>query len=1023
MASRAVADYQWQGAAMLRATTSHGPADVPRTLDLDDVACTRAWLNRVWQREDFRSALEPATPALSHAIETVVRGRQTEPRHVRRTALSTVCYLLRWQHRPTPLGLFAGTAPVSVGPRAGVRWRGKHHATIRPDAEWVTDMVLRLQRSPALLMRLPLLANNAAYPRGDRLVAPGPPSDGHALFLAPVEVSVRNTRPVAAAMDATREPISYGDLHAHLRDNFPQATTERIDALLMGLVEQQFLISSLWAPATTVDAFQHLCRELDRCQADSIPEVRDLVHALYTVREDVSSPQPTLSGTTNMNTVTARMRALTTVTPTPLLIDTALDCEVQLPQAVIAEVQAAVSALYRATPQPYGYRHWQDYHRRFRARYGVSALVPVMDLVSDSGLGLPAGYVGSERGAAPKPLTDRDELLLALVQEVLMDGREELRLTDATVNALEKAAGSDERLFVPRVEAAFEVHSRTTTALARGSFDVLLTAAPRPGSSMAGRFAHVLPPEQQDALAATYQGAPGVLPAQLVFPPRRRRNENVTRTQRLLPNVIELSGHREADETTIQLADIAVTADSRSFHLVRLTTGQRIDVRVLHALEGGTQTPPLARFLAEVANARSAAYKPFDFGAGSRLPYLPRVRYRRTILTQARWLLMADDLPGRKALTEQWEHAFGVWRDRLRVPMQVAMIEHDQRLPLDLSHPVHRRVLRARLDNTRRLELREVPDGDAHGWIGRTHEIWLSLGRSQPETAGKPRLRAAAPAADGRRLPGAGDVLHAQLHAHPHRYDEILSRHLPRLFAALGEILPTWWFTRHREMARPDADQHLDLTLQLPPGAYGTAAHHIGTWADSLHGLGLASGLVLAPYQPQTGRFGGPAAMDAAHQVFAADSAAALAQIRLAERTDAFAPQALAAASVLNLITHLAPSVTEAEEWLVDNLPQGTGRLDRDLRNQVLELSAAEGASGVFATLPGGSSVTESWQARAAVLDTYREALAGERAPLTVARTLLHQHHVRALGVSPSAEAATLRLVRMGALEHRMASR
>ncbi|MEF9906474.1 lantibiotic dehydratase [Streptomyces sp. P9-A2] len=228
MASRAVADYQWQGAAMLRATTSPGSADVPRTLDLDDVAGTRAWLNRVWQCEDFRSVLEPATPALSHAIETVVRGRQTEPRRVRRTALSTVCYLLRWQHRPTPLGLFAGTAPVSVGPRAGVRWRGKHHATIRPDAEWVTDMVLRLQRSPALLMRLPLLANNAAYPRGDRLVAPGPPSDGHALFLAPVEVSVRNTRPVAAAMDAAREPISYGDLHARLRDNFPQATTERI---------------------------------------------------------------------------------------------------------------------------------------------------------------------------------------------------------------------------------------------------------------------------------------------------------------------------------------------------------------------------------------------------------------------------------------------------------------------------------------------------------------------------------------------------------------------------------------------------------------------------------------------------------------------------------------------------------------------------------------------------------------------------------------------------------------------------
>ncbi|GAA2935952.1 lantibiotic dehydratase [Kitasatospora cinereorecta] len=1006
---------------MLRATTSPGPADIPRTLDLDNVAVTRGWLNRIWQREDFRSALELATPVLSDAIEAVVRGRQAEPRHVRRTALSTVSYLLRWQHRPTPLGLFAGTAPVSVGPRAIARWRDKHRAMIRPDAEWVTDMVLRLQRTPALLKRLPLVANNAARARGDRLVAPGPPSDGHAVLLAPVEISVRNARPVAAAMDAARTAIPYGDLHSHMRDGFPQATPEKIDALLTSLVEQQFLITSLWAPMTTVDGFQHLCRELDRHQADDVPEVRDLVHALYALRDEVSAHQPTLSDT-SVSAVAARMRALTTVTPTPLLIDTALDCETQLPQSVIAEVQAAVSALYRTTPQPYGYQHWRDYHRRFRAWYGVGALVPVMDLVADSGLGLPAGYVGSERGAALKVRTDRDELLLALMQQVLLDGRDELRLTDDMVDALEKAAGEDERLFVPRVEAAFEVHSPSTRALSSGTFDVLLTAVPRPGSSMAGRFAHVLPPEHQDALAATYHGAPDGLTAQLVFPPRRHRNENVTRTPRLLPHVVELSGHQETDETTIPLADIAVTADPRSFHLVQLSTGRRIDVRVLHALEGGTQTPPLARFIAEVANGRYAAYKPFDFGAGARLPFLPRVRYRRTILTQARWLLMAADLPGRKASTEEWESVFTAWRDRLRVPMQVAIIEYDQRLPLDLSHPVHRRALRAHLDNARRLELREVPDADAHGWIGRAHEIWLSLGRLQLDTADVPRPRPAAPPAPGRHLPGAGDVLLAQLHAHPRRYDEILSRHLPSLLAAFGDTPPVWWFTRHREIARPDADQHLDVTLHLPPDAYGAAAQHVRTWADSLHGTGLAAGLVLAPYQPQAGRFGSEAAMDAAHQVFAADSAAALAQIQLTERTDAFAPQALAAASALHLVTALAPNNGAAEEWLVRNLPRGTGRLNRALRTQVLELAAPNGASAL-AALPGGPAVAEAWRARAVAVDTYRNALTGQRDPLDVARSLLHQHHVRALGVDPRAEETTIRLVRTAALQHRMAAR
>lgn len=1021
MAPRTVAKYEWQGFALLRATTSPQPADIPHTLNLDDVSVTRGWLNRIWQREEVRGALELATPFLSAAIEAVGQGKQSDPRHVRRTALSAASYLLRWQHRPTPLGLFAGIAPVSVGPRVSVRWRDKHRVSIRTDAEWITDIIQRLQRNPELLKRIPLIANNVARVRGDRLVAPGPPSDGYARFLGAVEVSVRHTRPVATALKAARTPILYVDLHARLREGFPHATAEKIDALLTGLIEQQLLLTSLWAPMTAADALPHLCRELGKRRAEEVPEVRGLVSALNRVREDVAAHQPVHSRP-GISAVAARMRDLSPVTPTPLLLDTALDAEVQLPQGVIAEVEAAIAGLYRTTPQPYGYRHWRDYHRRFRARYGVGAVVPVMDLVADSGLGLPAGYVGSERGPAPKLLTDRDDALLAMVQQVLMDGRDELRLTDAVIDALEKAAGSDDRLFAPRVEAAFEVHAPSTAALARGAFDVLLTSVPRPGSSMAGRFAHMLPPALQDALASTYHGAPGALPTQLVFPPRRRRNENVTRTPRLLPHVIELSGHQEADGMTIPLADIAVTADARTFHLMQVSTGRPIDVRVLHALEGGTQTPPLARFLAEVATARHAAYKPFDFGAAARLPFLPRVRYRRTILTQARWLLTAEDFPGRAASTKEWDDAFDAWRDRFRVPDRLAMIEYDQRLPLDLTHPVHRRVLRAALDNTRHLDLREVPDGDAHGWIGRAHEVWLPLGLPQHNAHAAPLPAPASPADSERRLPGGSDVLHAQLHAHPRRYDEILSRHLPRLLTVFGHTPPVWWFTRHREMARPDADQHLDFTMHLARGVYGTAAEHAHTWADGLHSLGLASGLVLAPYQPQTGRFGRAAAMDAAHQVFAADSAAALAQIQLTERTDSFAPQALAAASALNLVTSLAPTAAEVEQWLIHNIPQGTGRLDRALRNQVLELAGPDSAS-VLARLPGGRHVTEAWQTRAAAVAAYRNALAAERDPLTVTRSLLHQHHVRALGVSPTAEATTLRLVRTAALRHRKANR
>ena len=467
---------------------------------------------------------------------------------------------------------------------------------------------------------------------------------------------------------------------------------------------------------------------------------------------------------------------------------------------------------------------------------------------------------------------------------------------------------------------------------------------------------------------------------------------------------------------------LAVTADARHFHLVERLTGHRVDVRVLHALEAATQTPALARFLAEVAGARYAAYKPFDFGAAARLPYLPRVRYRRTILAPARWLLTAEELPGRAAEQGAWDWAFDVWRTRLPVPSAVSMIEDDQRLPVDLTHPVHRRLLRNQLDRSRRLELREAPAADAHGWIGRAHEVWVSLRRTGPVPAAEGLLHGSAPySAQPLHLPGAGSLLYTRLHAHPGRYDEILTQFLPALLAALGDTAPLWWFTRHRETARPDADQYLDLVLHLAPGTYAVAAECVHDWVGALHRTGLAAGLTLTDYRPQTGRFGQGDAMDAAHQVFAADSVAALAQIRFTDQTDTVTPQALAAASAVDLVQHLAASEAEGINWLVQRLPQTRGRLDPHLRDQVLDLTSP-GGRDALGVLPGGNALTLAWQARAAALDAYQLRLAGAD-PLRAARSLLHQHHVRALGVDPTAEALTLRLARTAALRRQKAVR
>ncbi|WP_328465856.1 lantibiotic dehydratase [Streptomyces sp. NBC_00448] len=1020
MTSRA-STYAWQGLVLLRASTLPGAADIPRTLDLDDPVSTRHWLQRVWRRPEAHQALSLASPGLSTAVHTLLADPNRSARDVRRTALSTVAYLLRWQHRATPLGLFSGVAPATVGPQAGAQWQDKHPVTVRADGEWITAVIKHLHRSPCLLQRLPLLANDAARVRGDRLVAPGPPSLAFDHTLGPIEISTRNRPPVAAAMEAARTPIPYPDLHARLRTQFPKARSEQIHTLLAELVDQQFLFTLLPAPMTTTDALDHLCRALDAVHADEVLDVQETVRALHAIREDLSGRRTTLA-TDGLDAIASRMTAVTDVTDRPLHVDTALDCDVQIPPAVIDEVTAAVTATYRTTPQPYGRWAWLNYHNRFRDRYGPGAVVPVTDLVADSGLGLPTGYDGVTRESVPKAHTARDDVLLALVQRAFMEGRNELLLTKETVATLEAAAGSDERIPAPRVEAGFEIHARSGAALARGDFRAVLTAMPRPASSLAGRFAHALPPDERAALAATYAGTPEALDAQLVFTPRRARNTNVARTPLLLPRVLEISGWKHADggsgvpgESVLPLTEIGVTADARTLRLVHLPTGRTIHLQVVHALEARLQTPVLARFLAEIGTARSAVYGLFDFGAASRLPYLPRVRHGRTVLRPARWLLKTTDLPGRRATGAQWDTAFDSWRARMAVPNQVSVVDYDQVLPVDLTHPVHRQLVRTQLGDGHELELRETPDGDAaDGWTGRATEFWISLALPQ---ALAPRLPAPVRTVSSseRQLPG-GDVLHARIHADPLRFGDILTRHLPRLLTTLDERAPTWWFSRRRELSRADADQQLTLTMRPRPGAHGQVLEAFNAWAAELFRLGLSSGFALVPYQPQTGRWGYDEAMNAAQRLFTEDSTAVLAQLAFTDR-NRLAPQALAAAGALHLASRLAPCPDDGFQRLVDTLPRAVGPLDRNLRDQALHLADSY-AAGNLDDLPCGSQVVAAWQSRAHAAEAYRDALAAQRDPFTAARSLIHQHHLRALNTDPMSEAVTVRLVRAAALRN-----
>jgi thiopeptide-type bacteriocin biosynthesis protein len=1003
--------YRNTGVALLRsavAPVSEVPAWWPHPADAR--AC-RAWLDEMWSASDFAAAVGLASSGLAGQVAAIRAGRLTLEKDVRRATLATARYVLRATGRPTPFGLFAGVAPVTVADDAGVRWGVAHRPVVRADTQWLSDLIARLEAVPELLERLEVVATNLAVVLGRWLEAPHGPD----------RVRVSMTGALGAVRDGAGSPVRFGVLADKLAVGFG-ADELAARAMLTELVRQRVLNSCLRAPFTVVDPLGYLVDQLRAVGADGVPDAAPLLAELVSVRAEISQHNHRVgAGQEARKLLAARMRRMSMAARQPLAADLRLDCDVQIPARVVREVERAAGVLLRLTREPNGMPVWRAYHRAFVERYGVGTLAPLADVVHpDTGLGYPATYPGSVFPAPAELPLERDQRLLARAWRVLRGCRGELVLTDDDVDALAEEAVKDARIVPPHVEVATRVEAVSLDALTAGDFMVRVNPA-RAGGVLTSRFT---PTASGSGLEQVYRALPATtesaLPVQLSFGPAYPHAENISRVPVYLPHVLSLGEHRPVQEgvSVISVEDVAVTATADRLFLVSLSQPRVIEPQVFHALALDKQAPPLARFLAHLTRGLIPSWTAFDWGPHAEaLPYLPQVRYGRAILAPERWRLTTDDLPG-GAADPQWRDALNTWRGGWGCPTLVELRDDDRTLRLELEVPLHAAILRAHLDRRGTAILNRPTDPAELGWIGgHAHEIVLPLASTRRPVAPPPLAAlpvvtntgsAQMPAAPGTRW------LFARLHTHPDRHAEIISHRLPILAAELdGAPL---WFMRYRTSEQSD---HLRIRVRVTtPEEYGRHMATVGAWARRLHRDGLAGRLVLDTYTPEVGRYGSGAALHAAEAVFVADSRLVTLALRHlpALRVDL---TTLAVANMVGITAEfLGPD--EAMTWLVDRPAPAGSTPERTTARTAVDLAVCLTEPGAVSQLQGWpDELAGAWQARAAALATYRSTLPADAQVDMVMESLLHMHHNRLYGIDPDHEATCRRLARHAALSWR----
>ncbi|MGH3870173.1 MAG: thiopeptide-type bacteriocin biosynthesis protein [Pseudonocardiaceae bacterium] len=550
------------------------------------------------------------------------------------------------------------------------------------------------------------------------------------------------------------------------------------------------------------------------------------------------------------------------------------------------------------------------------------------------------------------------------------------------------------------------MHATHLPALQRGDFQLTVVSASRAAGVLTGRFLGILEPDGRRELAAGLTTLPGsdldTVCAQVSFPPLDPATAHVTRAVRTLPVLVSLAEHRDtsADPGVLTPQDLAVGCDSHRLYLAAPALGERLEAWGMHALNLRTHTPPLARFVTELSRALCAQVTAFDWGAAARLPFLPRLRFGRTVLACARWRLDAAALPARAAGWERWDAALAGWRTGRRLPRLVGLAEDDRMLPLNLEEAGHRVLLRDHLHTQGYAVLEEAPAEKAAGWCGgRAHELVVPLAVSQPPDW--PRLpRPARERLVGRdhgHAPGTSGLLFAKLYGDVHRQDVILAERLPALLAQWGEEQPMWWFLRFRE----GRDHYLRLRITLPgsgPEAFGEAARRVSTWAGDLRGRRLLREVAYATSYPETGRWGSGKALAAAEAVFAADSRTVLTQLTQPARPH---PRALAAANVAAIAIAFTGSITAAMEWLISHVPAtAPAAVPRPVFTEAVHLADLRDDFHALHRVPGGAPVVHAWAERSTALAAYHAQLPGPHTATSTPMTSWALCYIRTFSAS-----------------------
>ncbi|USG63894.1 lantibiotic dehydratase [Brevibacillus ruminantium] len=1002
-----------------------------------------------------REAIAVASPTLFEALHSLAHTGESRKRD--QTVRSFMRYVIRMITRPTPFGLCSGVACGKWGEesrgRIALHSFTDHKKRTRPDMEWLMELIRTLESMPDVVEQLQVRTNSIVYLTGSRaklsyLINTGPQEGGGRK--KSLSSSIQASPVVQMVLHEAKEMIPYLDLRKKVEADHPETPPEKIRHFLWQLFRQEYLISELRPPLSHPSPFAYVLERLQPVQG--IDELKKELKDIATLIADYDQLRLG-EGTERYRGLSSKMRSIIQ-TDHPLQVDLQLSAEqVELPAEVAQEAARAAQALCRLSANADRSSFLQELHTDFIERYGIHGEVPLLLLLDeDLGLGSLEEYeLRAENKSARGKTTKRSSLLLELLLSAQMEGKQEVELTDEHLEAM-APGGWDEGKAPKSLELYATLSAKNRDELGRGDFRLIVGA--NPGSNGAGKtfgrfadlFGESFLEQLREVHAAEQALDPDAVHAEISYLPAHDRLSNVTLSPNIRPYEIVLGTNpgEQAEEKALPLSDLFVGATLDSLYIRSASLGKEIIPTTGHMLTL-RNTPPVYRFLREIAQERQGNWGSFSWGGLEQSPHVPRIRYGKSILSLARWRIYKHTAPFSERMSkEAWMDAVKEWREKWKLPQQVFLTEGDNRILLDLMHPLHVEMLHREFEQMKPSEslvLTETPILDGEH-LAQTPDgpVWLEVaiplvkrGQRQPVTEKLPSTVASRILEGPARyhLPG-GQWLYAKLYGCKSREEECIGFPMRQFCAEMERkgLADACFFMRYK-----DPETHVRLRFRGEPSRLTSELlPELHAWARGLQQAGMLTRLVIDTYEPEIERYGGPALIALAEDVFAADSRAVSGMLALKRGGNlGIAFSLLGVISVLDIAEQFGMSFEQQLDWFERRYEKKAYQQEfREARRLYLTLGNADGEWAGLASHPDGRQLLPLLQQRKPALSRFaakiREAYKNDElhnTPDNILASVIHMNVNRLFGTDRESERKVMALARhtLYGLRHARANR